>query len=196
MKKPRFKLSTCKCKCSLTLIRSSYSLWLYFFPRSHKLKIKVRKGRSERMTLADFYSTCKRKHFKVSIWKLSRVTKSHRPIAEFPHTLRHYQLYLKKNQKTQQNSRILPNLCLLLQGLKHSCLELSILPLSQEGAFSQQFQELLYCKLWFNLQLRSPAHLQCKLTRQTAFCEARHGHSSALPTVLRGQKHLAEAEQL
>lgn len=89
----------------------------------------------------------------------------------------------------------MPNLCILLQCLKHSCLELSALPLSQEAAFSQQLQKLLYCKLRFNLQLKSPAHLQCKRTCQTAFCEVRHGHSSALPTVLRGQKHLAEAEQ-
>lgn len=72
---------------------------------------------------------------------------------------------------------------------------LPTLPLSHEGAFSQQLHKLLYCKLWFNLQLRSPAHLQCKLTCQTAFCEARHRLSSALPTVLRGQEHLAEAEQ-
>lgn len=89
----------------------------------------------------------------------------------------------------------LPNLCFLLQCLKRSCLKLSTLPLSHEGAFSQQLHKLLYCKLWFNLQLRSPAHLQCKLTCQTAFCEARRRLSSALPTVLRGQEHLAEAEQ-
>lgn len=95
----------------------------------------------------------------------------------------------------QTNPRILPNLCLLLPRLKHSCLEVSNLPLSQEGTFSQQLQKLLYCKLWFNLQLGSSAHLQCKLTCQTAFCEVRRRHSSALPTVLRGQEHLAPAEQ-
>lgn len=129
----------------------------------------------------------------MSIWKLSRVSNLHRPTAELPHTLQHYQLYRKK--KPKNHPRILPNLCLLLQCLKCSCLELSALPLSQEGEFSQQLQKVLYCKLWFNLQLRSPAHLQCKPTCQTAFCEVRRGHSSALPTVLRGQKHLAQAEQ-
>lgn len=122
---------------------------------------------------------------------ISRVANLHRPVAEFLHTLTSSII----SYTCKKTPRILPNLCLLLQCLKHSCLELSALPLSQEAAFSQQLQKLLYCKLWFNLQLKSPAHLQCKLTCQTAFCEVRHRHSSALPTVLRGQKHLAEAEQ-
>lgn len=156
------------------------------------------RSRSEKEDLKEWLSliftvVASASNFKVSIWKLSRVANLHRPIAEFLHPLQHYQLYLKKNKQT--NPRILPNLCLSLQCLKRSCLELSNLPLSQEGAFSPQLQKLLYCKAWFNLELRSPAHLQCKLTCQTAFCEGRRGHSSALPTVLRGQQHLAQAEQ-
>lgn len=45
------------------------SLAVFFFPRSHKMKLKAREGRFERVTLADFYSSCKWKHFKVSILK-------------------------------------------------------------------------------------------------------------------------------
>lgn len=122
----------------------------------------------------------------------------HRQIAEFTHT------HSPPAQLAilAKNPRILPNFCTLLPYLKRLCLKLTALPLSQEVAFSQQLQkgtcstsQLLHCKLQFNLQLKSPAHLQCKLTCQTAFCEVRHRHTSPLPTLLRGQEHLAEAEQ-
>lgn len=76
------------------------------------------------------------------------------------------------------------------------------MPLSQEVVSSPQLQkatcstsQLLHCKLQFNLQFKNSAHLQSKLTCQTAFCKARHRHTSLLPTPLCGQKHLAGAEQ-
>lgn len=68
--------------------------------------------------------------------------------------------------------------------------------------FSQQLQKAMcstsslpHCKLQFNLQFKNPVPLQCKLTCQAAFCEARCRHTSPLPAPQHWQKHLAEAEQ-
>jgi len=127
MKKPHFNSKN----VNGSLTTSYYSLQLYFFYQdptnwsSRWGKVDLKGG------LLLFYSSCKYKHFKVSICKLTRIANVHKQIADSSHT----HSPPARSAVLAKTPTTLLNFCILLRCLKCSCLNVSALPLSQETAF-------------------------------------------------------------